>query len=317
MSTVVPEAGQGASPLQSQAARGVTTVLVVDDSSAARRAVGELLESRKDVKVAYARDGREGLAAIAHEAPSVILTDLVMPDMEGLELIQEVRIRHPHIPVILMTAFGSEEVAMRALRAGAANYIPKKDLARDLAPTLRHVLAIAGMGRERRRILGMMVRRVTTFVLDNDPELITPLLRLLQEEIDGMGICDPTGQMQVGVALQEALCNALFHGNLEVSSELRQGDRDEFDELATERRGLQPFRSRRIDVQAYLDRDGARFVVTDDGPGFDTSLFDRPVTPEDLGRIGGRGLLLIRTFMDKVSFNKTGSQISMEKYRSV
>ena len=51
-----------------------------------------------------------------------------------------------------------------------------------------------------------------------------------------------------------------------------------------------------------LDRDGARFVVADDGPGFDTSIFDRPVMPEDLNRIGGRGLLLIRTFMDQVSF---------------
>jgi len=315
MSTVGLDTGQGASPLRSQVTRDVTTVLVVDDSAAARRAVGELLASHKDLKVAYARDGREGLAAIPREAPSVILTDLVMPDMEGLELIQEVRIQYPHIPVILMTAFGSEEVAMRALRAGAANYIPKKYLARDLAPTLRHVLAIAGMGRERRRILGSMVRRVSTFVLENDPELIMPLLKLLQEEVDGMGICDPTGQMQVSVALQEALCNALFHGNLEVSSKLREGDRDEFDELATERRGLQPYRSRRIEVQVYLDRDGARFVVTDDGPGFDTSLFDQPVTPEDLGRIGGRGLLLIRTFMDKVSFNQTGNQISMEKCR--
>jgi DNA-binding NtrC family response regulator len=193
MNPVISEAG--GETTRASAARAETTVLVVDDSSAARLAVGELLASHDDVKVAYARDGREGLAAIARETPSVILTDLVMPDMEGLELIQEVRIQYPHIPVILMTAFGSEDVAMRALRAGAANYIPKKDLARDLAPTLRHVLAIAGLGRERRRILSSMVRRVSTFVLDNDPELIMPLLKLLQEEIDGMGIWDQTCQM--------------------------------------------------------------------------------------------------------------------------
>ena len=65
-----------------------------------------------------------------------------------------------------------------------------------------------------------------------------------------------------------------------------------------------------------LDRDAARFVVADDGPGFDTALFDRPVQPDDLARIGGRGLLLIRTFMDQVSFNSAGNQITMVKYRA-
>ncbi len=131
-----------------------------------------------------------------------------------------------------------------------------------------------------------------------------------------MNLCDPAGRLQVGIALQEALTNALYHGNLEVSTELRQQDEREFDELAERRRGQEPYGSRRIRVQMQLDRDAARFVIGDDGPGFDTSLFDRPVQPEDLARIGGRGLLLIRTFMDQVTFNATGNQISMVKYRT-
>ena len=69
-----------------------------------------------------------------------------------------------------------------------------------------------------------MARRESAFILENDPELILPLLKLLHEEIEGLNICDQCGQLQVGVALQEALYNALFHGNLEVSSELRQED---------------------------------------------------------------------------------------------
>ncbi len=128
----------------------------------------------------------------------MILTDLIMPDMEGLELVRRVRTEHPHISVILVTAYGSEEVAMQALRAGAANYIPKKQLARDLAPTVRQVLTISAVTLERRRILRCMVRRESAFILKNDPDLIMPLLRLIQEEIEGMGIWDRTGQLQVG-----------------------------------------------------------------------------------------------------------------------
>lgn len=110
--------------------------------------------------------------------------------------------------------------------------------------------------------------------------------------------------------------NALFHGNLEVSSDLRQEDEREFEELARARGGLEPYRSRRIRVEVRIDREAARFVVRDEGPGFDTQLFERPVSAVDITRIGGRGLLLIRTFMDEVRFNGLGNQVTMVKYRA-
>jgi CheY-like chemotaxis protein len=316
MGTAVPEGIAQASPPCNPPVLEPTTVLVVDDSAFDRHMIGQLLESLTNIKLSYASNGQEGLAIIESENPAIILTDLIMPDMEGLELVKKVRASHPHISVILVTAYGSEEVAMQALRAGASNYIPKKRLARDLVPTLRQVLSIATTTRERQRILRCMVRRETAFILESDPELILPLIKLMHEEIEGLNICDPCGRLQVGVALQEALCNALYHGNLEVSSELRQEDERLFDALATERLAQQPYCLRRIRVQVQLDRDAARFVVADDGPGFDTTIFDRPAQPEDMNQIGGRGLLLIRTFMDQTSFNKAGNQITMVKYRS-
>jgi CheY-like chemotaxis protein len=294
----------------------VTTVLVVDDSSFDRELIRHLLAPMPGIRLVDAADGREGLEAIAREAPSVILTDLIMPDLGGLELVQRVRAEYPEISVVLMTAFGSEDVAMQTLRAGAANYIPKRDLARDLPSTLRRVLNVACLTRERGRILRCLVRRESVFRLDCDVGLIAALLKLVQDELDGLDFGDPAGRVQVGIALQEALTNALYHGNLEVSSELRQDDERMFDDLAEQRMSIEPYCSRHIRVQVQLDRDAARFVVADDGPGFDTALFDRPVQPEDLTRIGGRGLLLIRTFMDQVAFNATGSQIMMVKYRS-
>jgi anti-sigma regulatory factor (Ser/Thr protein kinase) len=66
-------------------------------------------------------------------------------------------------------------------------------------------------------------------------------------------------------------------------------------------------------VRAALDRGGARFVIGDEGPGFDVAALDRPIEPEELMRIGGRGLLLIRTFMDEVSHNASGNEITLVK----
>ena len=291
----------------------VTTVLVVDDTTFDQRLVGKLLESMDEIRLLFARNGREALATIAREPPTAVLTDLVMPEMGGLELVYEIRAIYPQIPVILMTANGSESVAMDALRAGATNYIPKRDLVRDLVRTLRKVITIAKTKRERARILSFLGRRESAFTLENDPDLLMPFVALINEEIEGLGTMDATGRMQICIALQEALTNALFHGNLEVSSDLRQDNEDEFYSKAEERRVQAPYRWRQIRVQAQIDRHATRFQIADDGPGFDVAIMTRTIEPEHLSRIGGRGLLLIRTFMDQVTFNKSGNQITMVK----
>jgi CheY-like chemotaxis protein len=293
--------------------RELTKILVVDDSSFDRHLVGQILGSMDGVRVLFAPDGRKGLDVVEREAPAIVLTDLIMPEMDGLELVYQIRALHPQISVILMTAYGSEHAAMQALRCGAANYIPKKDLVRDLDHTVRKVLAIAAQRRERRQVLGRLVRRESALVIENDPELIVPVVNMLSEELEAIGIWDATALMQTCIALQEAFSNALFHGNLEVSSELRQEDQSRFYEQASLRRNTEPYRSRRIRLQAQIDREAARFLIADDGPGYDAAIMDRPVQADDLNCVGGRGLLLIRTFMDQVSVNNSGNQISMVK----
>jgi CheY-like chemotaxis protein len=291
-------------------------VLVVDDAAFDRELIARLLGSMDNLEALFAHNGNEALAVIERESPAVVLTDLVMPDLDGLELVNRMRAFHSQIPVVLMTAYGSEEVAMQALRAGAANYIPKRDLVRDLAQTLRKLFELASARGGRGRILKCLVQRESTLSLANDSDLVIALIDLVDEELEGMGSWDAAGRLQVCIALQEALANALFHGNLEVSSTLRADDEAIFYAEADRRRDQEPYRSRRLCVQIKIDREDTRFVVADEGPGFDTKILNRPVEPEDLNRIGGRGLLLIRTFMDRVSFNRSGSEITMVKRRS-
>ena len=116
------------------------TVLIVDDSAVDRRLAGGLLE-KHEWDVRYAAGGKEALAQLAGQLPDVVLTDLHMPELNGLELVAAVKKDYPQVPVILMTAIGSEEVAAQALREGAASYVPKRRLAADLLPTLDRILA--------------------------------------------------------------------------------------------------------------------------------------------------------------------------------
>ena len=71
---------------------------------------------------------------IAAEKPDIVVSDLQMPEMDGLELVETIRREHPGLPVILMTAHGSEETAIQALRKGATNYVAKRNLAASSSP---------------------------------------------------------------------------------------------------------------------------------------------------------------------------------------
>jgi CheY-like chemotaxis protein len=117
-------------------------VLVVEDSPTQAQLIQLMLEGEGYV-VERAGQGLEALAAIARSVPDVVLTDLDMPAMNGLELVQAVRGKYPFVPVILMTALGSEEIAVRALRGGAAYYIPKARLEQEVVAALESVLAVA------------------------------------------------------------------------------------------------------------------------------------------------------------------------------
>ena len=101
------------------------TVLVVDDSEVDRRIVGGLLEKHGGCVVNYAPDGKAALAQIESAIPDLVLTDLQMPEMNGLELVAAIKGDYPLTPVILMTAQGSEEIAAEALRRVEVDGPPK------------------------------------------------------------------------------------------------------------------------------------------------------------------------------------------------
>ena len=288
------------------------TVLIVDDSEVEQRLAAALVE-RLGWKATFAANGRAALASLAQALPQIILTDLQMPEMDGLELVAQVRDKYPSIPVVLMTAFGSEEIALKALEAGAASYVPKRNLEQDLETNLERVLSAAKAVGRQERLLSRLTEAGLHFGLENDRSLIPLLVSHLSQYLARLNLCDATSQTRVWVALEEALLNAMLHGNLELSSDLRQDGDEPFFCLGDERRRQAPYASRQVFLDVSLTPGQARFVIRDEGPGFDPSKLPDPTDPENLFRVGGRGLLLIRTFMNEVTFNELGNEITLVK----
>lgn len=289
-------------------------ILVVDDSATDRRVAGGLLERQGGWSVSYAGDGREALERLEAETPDLILTDLQMPEINGLELVEAVQRQFPLVPVILMTAQGSERIAVEALESGAASYVPKDELSEDLVSVVDRVLAIAGEQQTRRALMERMRSLQANFVLSNDPALLTTAVAYLQGLIQDMGLLGESERLRVGVALEEALLNASYHGNLEVDSKLREENHAAYYELARERAEILPYSDRSIHVDIDLGEDRIKYVVRDEGPGFDPHLLPDPTDPINVDRPCGRGLLLMRTFMDHIDFNDAGNEVTMVKY---
>ena len=77
-----------------------------------------------------------------------------------------------------------------------------------------------------------------------------------------------------------------------------------------------PYRERRVRVCERLDPDAVTYVIRDEGKGFDLSTVPDPTNPDNLLKASGRGLMLIKTFMDEVTFNGVGNEITMVKRRA-
>jgi len=287
-------------------------ILVVDDNTMDRRIAGGILTKQLAARILYAANGAAALEIVAQSRPDLVLTDLQMPEMDGLALVEAIRANHPLVPTILMTAHGSEETAIQALQRGAANYVPKRNLARALAETVKDVLAMANVGRQQSRLYDFWSKTEFQFSLDNDAALIPLLVSHLQHYLTMVQQCDSNELVRVGVALHEALRNAIHHGNLELQSELRHENPEQYYQLAEQRRLQEPYSGRRVYVTAIESRAEARYVIRDEGPGFDTSAALRdPTEDQHLELPSGRGLLLMRTFMHDVSYSERGNEVTL------
>jgi CheY-like chemotaxis protein len=296
----------------------MSTVLVVDDSAFDRELACRILNSDPELKTETAEDGMAGLARIKEGGIDLVITDLQMPEVNGLQLVTTLRLDNPDIPVILMTGQGSEVVAMDALRQGAASYVPKRVLNERLLETVHEVLTLTQADRTYQQLIDSFSSTTFNLTLDNNDELIDPLVDYVQQILNGMRFCDPMGVYQIGMALREALLNALYRGNLEITREQMHEESERLIQgkpsLVAERRSQRPYSDRAVHVDIQISREELRFVIRDEGPGFDVGVVPSPASnPNILESLVGRGLVLMCTFMDEVSFNDTGNEVTLVK----
>lgn len=290
----------------------MATILLVSEPDGDVR---DILERHVSWELVEANSGAEALSILDEAPVSLCLTDAELPDMSQDEFLGTLRDRFSGLPVVLLTRSAGEGT-VRGLRFGAATYVPRSRLARDLVTTVKRVLALCEEREGEAEALAQRERATVVFEIENDVSAFRPIVTHLTRELERFGLASGNERIFAGVALEEALLNAMVHGNLEIDSDVREESFVAFDAHVEERRRESPYRERKIHVEGSFDRERASFTIRDEGHGFDVSSVPDPQLPENVLKASGRGLLLMRSFMDEVVYNEKGNEVRLVKRRS-
>jgi len=289
----------------------MTNILIVDDSDVDRMLMEGLLRQKPGFVVIAADNGAMALQKLQEWSIDLVLTDLQMPKMDGLELVKKIRQQQLQVPVVLTTGQGSEDIAAAALKAGAAGYIPKNKLNQLLVSTVREVLDIF-QHVEQNYCKLLSCSRVSHFEFEigTDPELVTQLVEFCEQMLRSMTPLDKIDCLRVAIAFDQALRNAVYRGNLEIESELKvpttgSADIESLPGLIRRRFGVQPFSERKVRVVMEIKPRGFIVRITDEGPGFDTRAVGNWMQP------AARGTKLMKAFMDQVKYNAKGNEVEL------
>ncbi len=295
----------------------MSKVLLVEDSPTQSLQIRLMLEQWEH-HVTCCDDGEKALLCLAEETPDIVVTDMELPQLNGLQLVEAMKRDFPAIPAVLVTGKGSEELAVEALRRGAAAYVPKHRLAELLSDTIQHVLGTLKSDTSFAALIDCLQENSYRFRIPNDPLLINPLTNLLTQIVAGMRLLGATEMMRLCMAFEHALLNAIYRGNLELTRQdlpatdngILQGVEPA---IAQQRKLLSPYSERFVEVQMDVTLEEIRLIVRDEGRGFDTSCVPAASGPESLESESGRGLIIMTNFMDGIAFNTLGNEVTMVK----
>jgi CheY-like chemotaxis protein/anti-sigma regulatory factor (Ser/Thr protein kinase) len=289
-------------------------VLLVEDEKDVRTMLERFLASTYEC--VPAANGREALDVLkAERSIDLVVTDVRMPEMDGIQLLRAVRRLRPDLPVIAITAFGSEDTVVEALRAGATNYLKKPFKLQDFQAIVRKGVELAQSRKSRLATLAYLKDSHRTFEFPARLDAARALVPCLTEGLVEHGIIEAQELLNIDVALEEALTNAVLHGSLELTEEVQKlrDDREAFERAYAARVVLPRFTQKTISATIQLTRTEATFIVEDTGPGFDPTTLPKQEDLTTLKGVQGRGLMLVRLFMDQVVHEQGGRRIKLTK----
>jgi CheY-like chemotaxis protein len=262
-------------------------ILIIDDEEKIRSVLSKIVDQLDLIPLA-ARDGLEALNLLQSKKIDLIITDLMMPQMDGLTFIVKSREINPRIPIAVISGYGDVKNATLALTRGAFNFITKPFTIKEVENIIRKGLRLRELSLGTDKLLQNVKNRTET-TIPSYPHLLPSAIFYIIKECQWRGIDNENLLNNISVCTDEILTNALVHGN-----------------------GGDP--KKNISITLNFDAEKFTLTVKDEGEGFDVKKFSRQLKENHLDIPSKRGLFIVEYLMDEVSFNTKGNQITTTMY---
>jgi len=198
----------------------IITVLLVDDHAVVRQGVRTFLETQADLSVVgEAGSGEEAVRLAAQNVPDVVLMDLIMPDMDGVEATRKVKQVSPRSQVVVLTSYHEDEHIFPALKAGALSYVLKDLSAEELATAVRK--AAAGEAVLHPRVASRVIKELQGLRADK----VNPFTELSERELEVLKLI-ADGMSNADMAAKLVLSEKTIKGHVSnILSKLHLADR--------------------------------------------------------------------------------------------
>jgi CheY-like chemotaxis protein/anti-sigma regulatory factor (Ser/Thr protein kinase) len=289
-------------------------VLVVDDQEALRSLLARLLE-QEGFDPVQAEDGAQAVEMYKSQAPLVVVSDIMMPRMDGLTLLNEIKRIDRNATVILMTGQGNEDVLIKALRGGATNFFKKPFNVKELIDEIRKVVEFRLEAARSSLFSPLLVEETKTFVMPRADSPFFPIINQITLQLPCLMPQEDILNLKIGI--EEIITNAIEHGNLGISFEEKREAIQEgrLARLIADKGRESDSAGRAVRITSRLSPELFEIRIRDDGRGFDWRTLPA-VEPENLLAFNGRGIFLTKIYFDEVAYNDSGNEVTLRKHRA-
>jgi len=287
-------------------------ILIIDDEDAIRDLL-KLALLDNGYHVYEASCGKEGLEIFKENDPDIVLTDVKMPNMSGIEVVKEIKTIKSNADIVIMTGYGTEDTVIDALRAGASNYVKKPISFDELFTILNNIIYNRENEKRYEIVKDVVIYEQKKLVIDNDISKVWGIVNQILFNIMPIINSKKIDGMKLG--LYELIINAIEHGNLCISYEektlaLRNGS---YLKLITEKSKEANKKAKRVYINCDFNREKFTVEIIDQGKGFNYKELIDINDPGSIMSAHGRGIFLASLYFDKLKYKEPGNRVKLVK----